>query len=46
MTEPDGYWPAVFNEAKAIMNQRPTTEGETAFWMAKATIDKELEHAD
>ena len=43
MNEPKGYWSSVFFQATTLMKQRPQIGGETAFWMARSIVDRNID---
>jgi hypothetical protein len=43
MNEPKGYWSSVFYQSTLLMKQRPQMGGETAFWMARGMVDKNID---
>jgi hypothetical protein len=40
--KPKRYWSAVFYQATVLMRERRQLNGETAFWLARDIVDKNL----
>lgn len=40
--KPKGYWSSVFFQATVLIQQRPPMNGDTAFWLARDIVDKNL----
>jgi hypothetical protein len=43
MNEPRGYWSSVFYQTTVLLKQRPQMGGETAFWMARGIVERNLD---
>ena len=43
MNEPRGYWSSVFYQTTVLLKQRPQMGGETAFWMARGIVEKNMD---
>ena len=40
--KPKGYWSSVFFQATQLMQRRRHMNGDTAFWLARDIVDKNL----
>jgi len=40
--KPKGYWSSVFFQATVLMQRRRNMNGDTAFWLARDIVDKNL----
>jgi len=41
-----GYWTRVFDRAAQLLRERPSLNGDSAYWMARNEIDAELQSAN
>lgn len=41
--KPRGYWTHVFEQATAILRERPQLSGDQAYWLARRLTDEQLD---
>ncbi|MES2202643.1 MAG: hypothetical protein V4498_10360 [candidate division FCPU426 bacterium] len=41
-SKPRGYWSSVFKQATVLMRQKDQLNGETAFWLARDLVDRNM----